>query len=653
MRRLLAAVPAAAVVAIFLLFMGPAPADAHAGLTSSDPAAGATVPVAPRVVTLTFTEAPDPALSVVSILDAGGTEVQEGEPDASGNSLTQGVQVGLETGVYTVNWRVVSAIDGHATAGSFSFGVNAPAPAQPQAGSTSPQSTSGPTALSVIAKVLLYSGLMVLVAVAVVGLGLFHGRVGVRTLSIGGGLLAFVGAELLVLSTSETAGVSVSELLGSAAGRWLRVLLFLVAAILIAVLVALRVRWMLWVVAVAAAGAMLVRVLGGHAAAASPAWTAEALQWFHMLAAGTWVGGLVLLLALVRRRPDVPPVDEARRFSSFAVWAVGLVVATGFLRAMRELGGPSALGDLFSTAYGGVLAAKVGLVLVLLALGARNRYRSIGRLETDARPLRRIVRVELLTIVGVLTLTATLSGLAPPATTEASVPTGPPAKIDATGSDFATTTMVELEIAPGTPGLNEFLVLALRYGTEEPIPADQVSLRFASITRPSVTPTSIALEPNGDVWTGSGGPISLAGAWSVTAQIVSGSKTTEVPLVVTTRVDGRTQSRERVTDGPDIVTTRFEDETSLQTYIDPALAGTNAIHLTAFAPDGSELPLSEAAVVVVPGSGPPRLLTVTRLGPGHFAANADLEPGDTTVDVVATAEDGTILHATWSTQIAT
>jgi hypothetical protein len=101
------------------------------------------------------------------------------------------------------------------------------------------------------------------------------------------------------------------------------------------------------------------------------------------------------------------------------------------------------------------------------------------------------------------------------------------------------------------------------------------------------------------------------------------------------------------------VTTRFEDETSLQTYIDPALAGTNAIHLTAFAPDGSELPLSEAAVVVVPGSGPPRLLTVTRLGPGHFAANADLEPGDTTVDVVATAEDGTILHATWSTQIAT
>src|SRR5262245_40309210 len=52
----------------WLLLTGPA-AGAHAVLRGSDPAAGASVARAPAAVTLRFTEAPDPTLSVVRVLD--------------------------------------------------------------------------------------------------------------------------------------------------------------------------------------------------------------------------------------------------------------------------------------------------------------------------------------------------------------------------------------------------------------------------------------------------------------------------------------------------------------------------------------------------------------------------------------------------------
>src|SRR5437762_2173108 len=77
-RRLLLAV---ALAALWLAATAPA-AGAHALLRGSDPPAGASLAQPPRTVRLTFTEAPDPALSSIRVLDASGRAVGAGRAGA-------------------------------------------------------------------------------------------------------------------------------------------------------------------------------------------------------------------------------------------------------------------------------------------------------------------------------------------------------------------------------------------------------------------------------------------------------------------------------------------------------------------------------------------------------------------------------------------
>ena len=100
-------------------------ASAHSGLRFSSPIDGATLGAAPSVVQLTFVEAPEPSLASIRVLDTSGAEYQTGRPwPVAGDPLSLTIAVRpLDRGVYTVHWRVVSAVDGHASAGGFVFGV--------------------------------------------------------------------------------------------------------------------------------------------------------------------------------------------------------------------------------------------------------------------------------------------------------------------------------------------------------------------------------------------------------------------------------------------------------------------------------------------------------------------------------------------------
>src|SRR5690242_17235580 len=138
-------------------------AAAHAGLTSSNPADGATLGASPTAVELTFTERVDPKLSTVTVVDRRGTAYASGAPAVvAGDPLSVSIAVRpLPKGVYTVHWRVDSEVDGHATRGVFSFGVQVPAPL---AGAATPTSTTTPISspLELVARWVLLVGLVVL-----------------------------------------------------------------------------------------------------------------------------------------------------------------------------------------------------------------------------------------------------------------------------------------------------------------------------------------------------------------------------------------------------------------------------------------------------------------------------------------------------------
>jgi len=115
-----------------------------------------------------------------------------------------------------------------------------------------------------------------------------------------------------------------------------------------------------------AAIALVLPAVTSHAALASPAgFTAigTILDGVHLLTAGFWIGGLVVLVALLRRKS---------LFSDWAMIAVLLLVMTGLIDAAQVLlGGKGAV----SSAYLAVLGAKLVLVAVMLCLAAANRFK--------------------------------------------------------------------------------------------------------------------------------------------------------------------------------------------------------------------------------------------------------------------------------------
>ena len=642
----------AALVAVGGLVVCAGPALAHAGLESSDPADGVTLATPPDQVLMTFSEPPDLTLSNFGMLDASGAEVALHDPELvegqGGRQAALRPVDALGDGVYTVTFRVVSKTDGHLTAGSIAFGVGA-VTGEVVPTANAPTEAPWPSALSVIGKALLYAGLVMIVAAAIVGMGAFGGEVpGRRVLLPVAGLTALVGSCLMLVAEARSVGAGFEVVARSGAGAPFLRLIAVCAVVAVAATIASVRGGNIWLAVAgdAAAVAMLVRATGGHAGAHP---LQVIVQWIHFMVIAIWVGGFALLLLLLRaRRRSAPPVAEARAYSRLAGYALLVVVASGLVRAIDELGGLSGVKKALDTSYGTTLAIKVAFVLVLIALGAMNRLRSIPRLTEGSPLLARVIGVEIVTAVTILGLTATLTGLPPhPQPTRPASGPAVPAAVTVEGSDFATTVRVMLDITPGTPGPNTYDLLVSDFDTGDPVPADAVTLRFEAVGRPELETSSAQLahgmdgmEGMADHWTGDGTELSVPGPWTVTALIATGAEATEVPMTLSIEPPDQQVDVAAREGQPTIVTFTSSDGRQLQYYADPGVGGPNQLHLTAFDADGQELPLTEAAIVVTPSDGAPQVLDVTRFSPGHFVANATLDPGDWHIDLLATTEDG-------------
>src|SRR5690349_23148500 len=109
----------AAVAGAFgVLFAGPGlPGSAapvalgHANFVTSSPAPGEVVPTSPPTLTISFSEPFEPAYSNVDLLDGDGATVLQrvGTPDPSDPHVLDVTLPALKDGVYTVDWRTVSA----------------------------------------------------------------------------------------------------------------------------------------------------------------------------------------------------------------------------------------------------------------------------------------------------------------------------------------------------------------------------------------------------------------------------------------------------------------------------------------------------------------------------------------------------------------
>ncbi|MBX6396349.1 MAG: copper homeostasis periplasmic binding protein CopC, partial [Alicyclobacillaceae bacterium] len=149
-------------LALIFLFgcLVPSVASAHAYLVRANPVPNSAVESGPERIQLWFSEPIDPRFAHVTVFGPDGKILVSGSPAADprdGTSLVVPLPGKLDSGTYTVHWRVVSA-DGHPVAGSFTFSVGTSSAAR----APGSEVAQGPSLLAVAARGFQWVALLIL-----------------------------------------------------------------------------------------------------------------------------------------------------------------------------------------------------------------------------------------------------------------------------------------------------------------------------------------------------------------------------------------------------------------------------------------------------------------------------------------------------------
>ncbi|MFI7355877.1 copper resistance CopC/CopD family protein [Streptomyces avidinii] len=392
----------ALVAALLALALGGAgPAFAHAGLSGSDPADGSVLQAAPKQVTLTFTESvsfSDDSLRVLSPKNERANPRPAQHVDGKENTARVELSDELPQGTYTVAWRVVSA-DGHPISGAFVFSIGKPSGTAVVVETGSLDDTAAGRLYGFL-RYVAYSGLALLVGAAAFVLVCWPTAGAVRSvrrlLAVGWvALVVSTVALLLLRGPYETAGALTSAFDPSRLGRTVtgrpgialiaRLVLLAGAAVLLRRLAVRldrhedgevpgdlggRVRLVGAVLALALA---FTWASAEHASAGIQVPLAIPVAVLHLLAMGVWLGGLITLALLLRRREPAGsdiPASAIGRFSTLAFTAIAVLVGTGMYQSWRQVGSWEALS---TTSYGRILAVKIAAVVLVLGVAYFSR----------------------------------------------------------------------------------------------------------------------------------------------------------------------------------------------------------------------------------------------------------------------------------------
>ncbi len=218
---------------------------------------------------------------------------------------------------------------------------------------------------------------------------------------------AMAGVPLADLDQPTAEAVLAATPLGAVMEWRLTVL----ACVIVAAIVPLKVL-RLPVMALAGAVALCSMALTGHAGASETALHRWA-DGLHLLAAALWIGALAAFLTdALRRRADV---QALARFARTGSVVVAVLVLTGVVNTLAIAGFPPVL----QSRWFSLLAVKIALFGLMLALAAGNRWRIVPALErgeagAEAR-LRRSLLLELAAGLGVVAVVAMLGVLDPAA----------------------------------------------------------------------------------------------------------------------------------------------------------------------------------------------------------------------------------------------
>jgi copper transport protein len=530
--RLLAAVSFTFLVALVVV----PSALAHATVERSDPEDGSSVTRSPRTIRIWFSEGIVPRFSGGRIVSEQGRRVATTSVHAEADGLLVVTPASeLRRGLYTADWSVLSAEDGHHRRGFVVFGVGSGVTPAAAADDRRDESVAPVDVALLWLNFSLLAGLAGGLAVAFLVLREAGARsarrrvLGWTLMCAVFGLAAGVGLLLWQARTlaSELGrgepflGVAWDLVAGTRLGAlWLAREALLLA--LVALLLALRKRdaprlaaaTAVYVVALA-----FVQALAGHAAAVSPrTGLAVAVAALHLLAAGAWIGGLVAAIVAfwpLRGEEQLALARASlRRFGILAALSVGVLGVTGLYYAGRQV---ASLDALLTTLYGKALLAKVGLLLVAGGFGLLNAV----LLRRMRQPLRRLLLAEAAAGLAVLAAAALLTATLPARGPEfAPAARGLPTDVRSSRSLAAEDVLVTLSARPNRAGPNVFHVIAASFRRPAPAQISGVTLRFRRSAGKTVSAPMVKVAPSN--YRLMGDYLRSGGAWQIEVAVERG-----------------------------------------------------------------------------------------------------------------------------------
>jgi copper transport protein len=379
-------------LALWLVAPGAGPASAHALLVRSIPEANAELAAAPATLEMWFGEPLEAGFTRVRLLTPLGEELPVGSITLD-PADTMHVSVALEPlppGIYTVAYQNLSQADGHIWNGVFSFTILNPDGSRPAAAiamaAGEAQETLPTPAETVVRWVALLAALLfwgapffqswVVLAVAPPETAALARTLVLRTVGLAAAMLILMGGLQLALQALSLG--SLSHMSGLLATRTGSLTLARQGLALVGLFIALARPPYPWTALLMLGAPLLLTFsIGSHASAAPGSGWAVLGDYLHLLAAATWLGGLILIPLFIRRLPATLPL--LRRFSLAAGLSVFGLLVTGLFSSLVEL--PS-LASLWTTLYGQVLLFKVALVALALVAAFFN-YRFVQRQSSE------------------------------------------------------------------------------------------------------------------------------------------------------------------------------------------------------------------------------------------------------------------------------
>jgi copper transport protein len=532
-----------------------ASASAHAYPVSTSPPIGGVVKTSPSAVSIVYDESVSvPALAVYDAAGKLVSSVTVTHPAA--DKIAVAIPGHLADGTYTVAWRVTSA-DTHVVHGVYNFSVGARSGAgrigaELLARGNTPEGIAlgfGVVRFLNLALLLGCGGGAIVLLWALRDVGDDVRQRLLRTLTVGGALLAVVAVLGLPFEAAESAGTGLSGGFGKVALEgvrhqrfgelWLvRAWLAGVFALISLSLQAWERRWRpqrQWLLATAGVCLLLTSTDSGHASVSGPvAFVADGV---HIVAASVWLGGLAFVLGAIaisrsEQRWQLAAVSVPR-FSLMAMISVPLLGAAGIVSAYLEV---RVWRGLWQTTYGVLILAKIGLVLPLLALGAFNNRVSVPALRAGSavQAVRtrfiRAMAIELALLAAVLGVTAALVDEAPAKSALANPSPAHATSFTATRSAGPFKAVVT--VRPATAGANA-VEMKVTSGSRH-LPIGEVDLAAVPPSGGSKPVNLNVVQLSGERFRVAAAPLRLPGRWELEMTVRTGLTEwlTRIPVTI-------------------------------------------------------------------------------------------------------------------------